>query len=225
MPSKKQSEFEADVLTRIIRLEEVNAVLKQDACKLQLKLECISQEKEDDVQQLEHISAQLAEITESHSAVKFMWESMPNMMAEMRQKHDSLASGIKEMRDILNAIKSEQEIEERDARLGIEHERNDALTKLRDYIATSQKEIEGVQACFNEAMQTLRPTPEYAEVCRHCMWKWWEQPNRWDKSGAPYSKGWQPPRGDHRRTRNRCIKCDAVWDNPLRYSKTSNRYF
>ena len=225
MPSKKQSEFEANVLARIIKLEEVNAVLKQDACRLQLKLENISQEKEDDVQQLEHISAQLAEITESHAAVKYMWESMPNMMAEMRQKHDRLAFGIKEKRDILNAIKSEQEIEERDARLGIERERNDALTKLRDYIATSQKEIEGVQACFNEAMRTLRPTPEHAEVCRHCMWKWWEQPNPWDKSGAPYSKGWVPPRGDHRRTRNRCIKCDAVWDNPLTYSKTSNRYF
>ena len=227
MPSKKDLAFQADVLERLHKLEEVNAVLKQDACTLQLKLESISDEKETESQQLEHISAQLAEITTSHSAVKYMWDSMPTMMAEMRQKHDVLASSIDSMRGILNAVKSEQEREERDAIYEIERERNDAVGVLRDYIKASQEEMKSIQDCFDNAMKTLRPIPEYADLCRHCHYRWWEHARHWDKSGLPYTQGWCEPDqqrwspGGNRRTRNRCVNCDVPWDNPLRFSRAS----
>ena len=222
MPSKKsvaQADFEADVLARIIKLEDANTTLRRDASSFSLTTSTRLTSLEDtnvhdarravgEREAFAEMQERLLSLETSGDAVKYMWESIPTMMAEIRQKHESLSSSISNIRSILSAVKSEQEREERDAKFAIEHDRTDALNTLREYIQTSQEEMQGIKTCFEEAMKTLKPVPSGATMCRWCHHKWWEH----GRSQGDYDpRGWgRGARGT--RTRNRCYKCDEVWE-------------
>jgi phage-related minor tail protein len=203
MPSKKDLAFQADVLERLHKLEDANTALRRDASSFSLTTSTRLTSLEDT-----DVHERLASLETSGDAVKYMWESIPTMMAEIRQKHESLASSISDIRSILSAVKSEQEREERDAKFAIEHDRTDALNTLREYIQTSQEEMQGIKTCFEEAMKTLKPVPSGATMCRWCHHKWWEHGrSQGDYDPRVWGRG---ARGT--RTRNRCYKCDEVWE-------------
>ena len=221
MPSKKDLAFQADVLERLHKLEDANTTLRSDASSFSrttsTRLTTLEDTNVHDARRavgereaFAEMQERLASLETSGDAVKYMWESMPTMMAEIRQKHESLASSISDMRGILSAVKTVQETEERDAKLDIERERNGALAVLKEYIATTENDLKGIRACFDEAMKTLKPVPPYAQVCRWCHFKWWEHNHQKGSIDPRYTAYARGARGT--RTRDRCIKCDEVWE-------------
>ena len=226
MPSKKDLAFQADVLERLHKLEDANTTLRSDASSFSrttsTRLTSLEDTNVHDARRAVGEREAFAEMQErllsletSGDAVKYMWESMPTMMAEIRQKHESLSSSISDMRGILSAVKTVQETEERDAKLDIERERNGALAVLKEYITTTENDLKGVRACFDEAMKTLKPVPPYAQVCRWCHFKWWEHGYKQGQQDPRYSGYGRGMRGT--RTKDRCVKCDEVWE-AIRYS-------
>ena len=239
MPSKKQSEFEADVLVRLLKLEEQNADLKRAHVQREktdnhnsILRTGQNQALDERVAALEQIGLnykvelleRIEELETSGSAVKYMWESMPNMMAEVRKAHSELYREVTNILGAVNEIKTQEQHMEREEQRAFDEERLLAVNSVKDTVVQAQRQIQEVSSMLTDATKTLLPPPSNAEVCKHCRFHWWE-----DKRcpGRGYSEPHERfPRDDRRRTKQRCYKCDEVWE-PVRYAYTAEgrRYY
>jgi rubrerythrin len=222
MPSKKsvaQAEFEADVLARIIKLEDANTALRRDASSFSLTTSTRLTSLEDT-----DVHERLASLETSGDAVKYMWESMPNMMSEVRKAHSELSREVTNIIEAINEIKTQERHMEREEQRAFDEERLLAVNAVKDTVVQAQRQIQEVSSMLTDATRTLLPPPANADVCKHCGFHWWEDkrcPNR--GYSEPHERF---PRDDRRRTKQRCYKCDEVWE-PIRYAFTveGRRYY
>jgi hypothetical protein len=235
MPSKKDLAFQADVLERLHKLEDANTALRRDASSFSLTTSTRLTSLEDsgvhearravgEREAFAEMQERLLSLETSGDAVKYMWESMPNMMAELRKAHNDLFHAVESIRGAVSEIKTQEQRMEREEQRTFDEERLFAVNAVKETVAQTQQQMRDINLMLTDATKTLLPPPQGAQVCKHCRYHWWEDARC---SGRGYREPHEHfPRDDRRRTKLRCYKCDEVWE-PIQYMFTGEgrRYY